>query len=99
MAAFPDGGVALAGHAVAADLDHRSIVVARLGPDGAPRWERKFGGGRMDVARGMTRTADGGLVVVGSTQSRGPGKTNVWILRLDAAGQLLWDKVFGAPAP
>lgn len=98
-AALADGGVALAGHAVSADVDHRSIVVVRLGPDGAPRWERKFGGGRMDVARGMARTADGGMVVVGSTQSRGPGKTNVWILRLDAEGQLLWDKVLGAPVP
>jgi hypothetical protein len=99
VTAFADGGVALAGHAVGADLDHRSIVVVRLGPDGAPRWERKFGGGRMDVARGMTRIADGGVVVVGSTQSRGPGKTNAWILRLDADGQLLWEKVLGAPVP
>jgi hypothetical protein len=40
---------------------------------------------------------DGGLVVVGSTP-QGPGKTNVWIVRLDPGGEVVWQRVFGAPA-
>jgi hypothetical protein len=58
-------------------------------------WERSFGGAGDDVARGLARTADGGLVVVGSTTTRGVGKTNVWILRLAGDGALVWDRVFG----
>ena len=31
------------------------------------------------------------------TMSKGAGKTNVWVLRLDANGQLLWDHAYGSP--
>jgi hypothetical protein len=112
VVALPEGGVVVAGDALGASdrsfraqrakvpaggpADQRSIQVARLAPDGTPLWERAFGGVRWDVARGLTSTGDGGLVVVGSTMSKGPGKTNVWILRLDGEGRLRWDRAFGS---
>jgi hypothetical protein len=93
IAALPDGGVAVAVEVLRDG--HRSLRVARLAADGSVTWERSFGGAGQDTARGIAATADGGLVVVGSTTTQGAGKTNVWILRLDADGKLRWDRAFG----
>ncbi|TMQ15628.1 MAG: hypothetical protein E6J90_25160 [Deltaproteobacteria bacterium] len=93
IVALPDGGVAVAGDALRDGA--RSLRIARLTPDGGVVWERAFGGTGQAVARGLARTADGGFVLVGSTTAKGAGKTNVWILRLDGDGRLIWDRAFG----
>ena len=94
IVALPDGGFAVAGSATQHD-DHRGLRLARLAADGTLQWERAYGGEQRDEAHGLARTPDGGFILVGSTMSRGAGKTNVWILRLDPDGTLLWDRVFG----
>jgi hypothetical protein len=49
------------------------------------------------MVTGLAATHDGGLIMVGSTAG-GPGKTNVWIVRLDPNGDVRWQRVFGTPA-
>jgi len=94
IAALPDGGVVVAGDALRDGA--RGLRLARIGPDGAMIWERALGDVTgQDVARGVAPTADGGFVVVGSTSRKGAGKTNVWILKLDADGRRVWDRAFG----
>jgi hypothetical protein len=93
VVALADGGFAVAG---AAQRDgRRGLRLTRLTGDGTVRWERAYGGDKRDEATGLAATPDGGFVLVGSTMSSGPGKTNVWILRLDGDGALVWDRVFG----
>jgi len=95
IVSLADGSVVVAGDAL--HDGHRGLRVVRLAADGTIAWERGYGGElEYNVARGLARTNDGGLVLVGSTTAKGPGKTNVWILRLDSDGRLLWDRVFGA---
>lgn len=95
-AAFPDGSVAVAGETATPD-GQRAPHVWRLGSDGAVRWQHRYGGQGGELVTGLAATRDGGLVVVGST-AQGPGKTNVWIVRLDPSGAVMWQRVFGAPA-
>jgi hypothetical protein len=92
IVALPDGGVAVAGDALRDGK--RGLRLARLGPDGSVIWERAFGGAGQEVARGLALSGNG-FVLVGSTTTKGAGKTNVWILRLDGDGQLIWDRAFG----
>lgn len=93
VVALPDGSFAVAG---AAQRDgRRGLRLARLTGDGTLLWERAYGGEQRDEATGLATTPDGGFVLVGSTMSRGAGKTNVWILKLDGDGKLVWDRVFG----
>ncbi len=58
-------------------------------------WERVIGGAGDDVGRAVALTADGGLIVAGTTDSKGAGKTDLWLVRLDAAGATVWDKTYG----
>jgi hypothetical protein len=95
-AALPDGDVAVAGETAPA-TGRGAPHVWRLGGDGAVRWDRGYGGPDGEQVTGVAATRDGGLVVVGST-ANGPGKTNVWVLRLDPDGRVVWQRAFGSPA-
>ncbi|HEX4416504.1 MAG TPA: hypothetical protein VH165_01335 [Kofleriaceae bacterium] len=99
-------GFAVAGETATLD-GVRAPHVWRLGPDGAVRWDHGYagpdggnggnGGNAGEQVTGLAATGDGGLVVVGSI-ARGPGKTNVWVVRLDADGVVVWQRVFGRAA-
>jgi len=52
-----------------------------------------FGGDESDVGRAITETADGGLIITGSTGNN----SDVYLLKTDAAGNLQWSKKFGGP--
>lgn len=91
-AALPDG-FAIAGEVALPD-GSRTPQVWRLTSDGEVRWQRALADGQF--VNGLAATPDGGLVVVGST-SHGAGKTNVWVVRLDPKGEVVWQRVFGSP--
>lgn len=46
-------------------------------------WEKTFGGSEEEKAKGMTKTFDGGLAVVGHTKSKGAGKKDLWLVKLN----------------
>src|SRR5882672_934045 len=58
-------------------------------------WERTFGSLQGDTAQAVAVTRDGGYIVAGTTQSKGAGKSDAWLLKLDALGQLEWERTFG----
>jgi hypothetical protein len=58
-------------------------------------WDRTYGGWRFDSASSIVALADGGLAVAGMTKSKGAGKRDMWVLRLDEAGNVLWDHTYG----
>ena len=62
-----------------------------------------FGGTHLDEAHGITSSPDGGFLVVGYTASdegdvsgnHTVGTWDVWVLKIDADGNKLWQKPFG----
>jgi len=57
-------------------------------------WEKTLGGRGPDTIVTALRTTDGGLVMVGTTGSF-PGWENIYLVKVDAAGEKIWEKVFG----
>ena len=57
-------------------------------------WQKTFGGSDDDRARSVQETIDGGYVVAGYTWSSSE-REDVYILKLDANGNKLWEKTFG----
>ncbi len=97
VTAFPDGGFAVAGYGWKELLVDREAKVWRFAADGRLLWQQAHGGARDDSGSGIARLADGSLVVVGSTMSKGAGKTDLWTFGLSPEGLLLWEETFGAP--
>jgi hypothetical protein len=71
----------------------------RLAANGSIVWQKAYGGdspvGEQPFA--TQTTADGGFIVAGSTVSFGAGDHDLWLLRLDGDGMVVWQKAYGGP--
>ncbi len=90
-----DGGYAIAGFTVLEDTGDRDIWVIKLDKEGNQIWNRTLGGTSEDWANSIIQDKNGNYMVAGWTKSMGAGKTDVWIVKLDKRGNLIWDKTFG----
>ncbi len=66
-------------------------------------WEKGFGGTGSDVVADFIELADGGYILVGSSDSpisgdkteNGRGDDDFWVVRTDSNLNVLWDKTYG----
>ncbi|MFX1517309.1 MAG: hypothetical protein ACFFC6_13480 [Promethearchaeota archaeon] len=63
--------------------------------NGEMLWNRTYGGPENDKARTVIQTNDGGFLVVGSTFSYGNGGEDVWLIKTDSNGLVLWNRTYG----
>ena len=75
------------------------VWLAAVETDGALRWQRQVGGAGDDFGYGIAAMTGhgkmGGWVIAGTTKSTGAGEEDAWLVRVDDAGSVLWDKTFG----
>ncbi len=75
--------------------------VVKLNSAGAIVWQRALGGNDKDVARSIQQTTDGGYIVAGYSESNdgdvsgNHGGVDSWIVKLNSAGALVWQKCLG----
>jgi hypothetical protein len=63
---------------------------------GAVRWQKTYGDAGLDRATSVAAGIDGnGVLVAGHTRSFGGGDQEVWLIRLDVDGNILWQKRYG----
>jgi hypothetical protein len=80
--------------------------IVKIDSLGNKEWDRDLGGANGDQLNSLQQTADGGYIAGGSSASvisgdkteASWGNWDYWILKLDAAGNILWDKDFGGTA-
>ena len=89
-----DGGYIVAGWTKSFSSG-KDVYILKLNAKGEDEWEKTFGGRYDDEANSIQQTTDGGYIVAGWTVSFGTGKTDVYILKLNAKGQVEWRKTFG----
>lgn len=105
-----DGGYVMAGFTESNDFDISNAKgsydfwVVKIDKNGTLEWESSFGGSGIDQGQDIAQTHDGGYVVVGSTFSndiqvtKNNGESDIWLVKLDGSGQLVWEKNFGGTA-
>jgi hypothetical protein len=75
--------------------------VVKLNSDGSLQWQKCYGGSFNENAFYVQQANDGGYVVSGSSESSdGDGScnsafTDMWVIKISATGQLLWQKSIG----
>lgn len=83
-----------------------NFLVVKLGFDGTPVWRKYFPTEKTDRLWAMLATSDGGFLAGGYSYSNkgaiksddNRGDMDVWLLKLDAAGNKIWDKTYGGTA-
>jgi uncharacterized delta-60 repeat protein len=90
-----DGGYIVAGWTYSFGAGIYDVYIIKLDADGNKVWEKTFGGSGWDEAFSIQQTTDGGYIVAGWTSSFGAGWEDVYIIKLDADGNKVWEKTFG----
>jgi len=74
----------------------QDLYIAKLSLEGKVLWEKAFGGDRDEYAGGIAGTNDGGVLIVGDTESFSKkGYRDIYIIRLDKAGNEISIKTIG----
>jgi len=97
-----DGGYIVVGEMIIIDPSggFRSSegLIFRVDRDGNILWQRSYIGGGFTTPSSAQQTSDNGFIVAGMFQ-RGffgtDGLRGAWLIRLDADGTLLWQKMYG----
>lgn len=71
------------------------MYIVKLDMTGAIKWTRTVGGERYEVGNSVKQTSDRGYIIVGTTTSYGAGNEDVYVVKLDNFGNLLWTKTIG----
>jgi len=58
-------------------------------------WQKIYGGSSLDRAFSIRKTNDEGYIVAGVTSSFDVGSYDLWLLKLDSNGDILWQKTYG----
>jgi glycosyltransferase A (GT-A) superfamily protein (DUF2064 family) len=104
-----DGGFVLTGVTESNDGDFKGmskgggdIFVVKLDSRGDIQWKKVFGGSGGEMGTSITSYLDGGYVLTGVSNSNdcdfeemNKGGEDVFVIRLDPRGDILWKKTFG----
>ncbi|GAB4012949.1 lipoprotein [Spirosoma migulaei] len=83
------------------------VWVIQIDANGNKLWDKTYGGSSSTksflATRNVLKTADGGYVIMARTNGpagndksqTGPGGDDIWLLKIDANGNKLWDKTYG----
>jgi len=77
--------------------------ILKLDAYGEAIWNKVFGSNQTDVPESIQTTLDGGCIVAGTTTGsengdvtgKNHGNTDLWVMKLNAAGDITWNKLFG----
>ena len=106
----PDNGFLVVGASTSYDGDltgHQGLTttadawVVKLSATGNIEWQKNFGGWGNDAFNSAVLTSDGGYLCYGITESvdgdvnGNHGSRDVWLVKLDRQGHVLWNKCYG----
>ncbi len=87
-----DGGYIIAGSTRSFGVGESDVYLVKTDSDGNSTWEKTFGGSDYDVGSSVQQTSDGGYIIAGWTKSFGAGGYDIYIIKADSDGNLLWQK-------
>jgi hypothetical protein len=90
-----DLGFFLAGRTNSMGAAAWDFYIVRADAGGDSLWHRVCDTSGYDYAYSIKETPDGGCIAVGDTDY-GPSTSNAYIVKLDAAGDTLWTRIYGS---
>jgi hypothetical protein len=103
-----DNGFILVGSSnksILTSLSDFNFSIIKLNETGEVQWEKSLGGTNDEYAYSVQQTKDGGYIVAGTTKSIDGdvtnvpgGGTDIWVVKLNNIGTVVWQKVFGETA-
>jgi hypothetical protein len=86
------------GYAICGQIQNSDMYVVKFDPEGNLQWTRKVGGAINEIANSIVQTTDGNYVVCGYTLSFGAGNLDMYFVKLNSSGSVIWNKTVGGSA-
>ncbi|MCD4706475.1 MAG: T9SS type A sorting domain-containing protein [Candidatus Sabulitectum sp.] len=90
-----DQGYLIAGYTNSYGAGDKDFYLIRTDSNGDTLWTKTYGGTGDDLAWSVAAVPDGGFIAAGRTNSYGAGSWDVWLVRTDADGEMIWNKTYG----
>lgn len=91
-----NGGYAMSGRIFSYGTGFRDVCLLQTDANGNLIWFRTYGGPYTDEGMIVKQTADGGFLISGASESFAPaGYYDVYTIRTDSTGNLLWSRNYG----
>lgn len=88
------GGWIVAGETAAAGAESDAWLM-KLDQNAAIVWQKKYGGTATDYLTFGVEVSGGGYLAIGQTSSFGRGSEDVWLISVDASGNVRWQRAYG----
>ncbi|KPJ58506.1 MAG: hypothetical protein AMJ46_14090, partial [Latescibacteria bacterium DG_63] len=90
-----DGGYAVVGRTKSFGAGNYDVYLVKTDSSGDTTWTRTYGGGDRDEGHSLQQTADGGYIIVGYNDPWGTAIMDVYLVKIDAQGGVLWTRTHG----
>ncbi|MCP4547628.1 MAG: hypothetical protein GY835_14305 [bacterium] len=77
------------------DTDMRDLQLIKLDHVGNLEWNLDFGGDQFDSGCDIVALSNSTWLLAGSSSSAGPGSRNGWLMKIDHAGDVIWENHYG----
>ena len=90
-----DGGYVITGYTYSSGAGVADVYLVKTDAAGTMLWSQTFGGTQYDYGQSVVQTTDGGYAIAGYTNSFGVGSYDVYLVKTNAAGSMLWSRTYG----
>ncbi|MCK4567594.1 MAG: hypothetical protein KAU48_09825 [Candidatus Thorarchaeota archaeon] len=90
------GGYVMAGTTSSFGEGQPDMWLVKIDEDGTLLWNKTYGGAGMDQGRALVECSNGDFAITGTQFVGGDSSTDLWVVRTDSSGNMLWNKTFGS---
>lgn len=90
-----EGNIYVAGFTDSFGAGNYDMILIKFNNSGYLMWNKTWGGSSSDYGYGIASDSEGNIYVAGSTNSFGAGNSDMFLIKFNNSGYLIWNKTWG----